>query len=86
MAITETQKYQYWAIAFAIIAVILAVLLIRSNNPGVRSGVDMASDAIAECSDGIKAWNEKYPKGTAPTVQSQNELIIVLQGCGAKSE
>ena len=83
---TESQKYQYLAVFFAVVAIILAVLLIRAKNPTVVSGVDQASNALQACSDGLKAWSDKYPKGTAPTVQSQNELIIVLQGCGSGEE
>lgn len=85
MATTETQKYQYLAIFFALVAIVLAVLLIRAKNPTVEEGVDSAAEAIQACSDNIKAWTDKYPKGTAPTTQSQNELIIILQGCGAES-
>jgi hypothetical protein len=85
MAITETEKYQYTTIAFAVIAIVLAILLIRAKHQTVAEGVDNAKTAIEACSKGIEDWNKKYPPGTAPTVQSQTELITVLQGCGAKT-
>ncbi len=86
MKITEVEKYQYMTIGFAIVAIVLAVLLIRAKHQTVAQGIGSAKDAIEACSDGIKGWNEKYPPGTTPTVQSQSELIIVLQSCGAKTE
>ena len=86
MKITEVEKYQYLSVAFAVIAIVLAVLLIRAKNPTVTEGFEIASQALQNCSDGIKAWTEKYPAGTTPSVQSHSELVIVLQSCGAKAE
>ncbi len=85
MKLTELEKYQSLTIVFAGAVVILGILLFRAKNPSIDSGVKLASEAIRECSDRITDWNRKYPSGTAPTVQSQNELIMVLQSCGAET-
>ena len=85
MKLNEVEKYQYLAVFFAAIAIILAILLMRAKNPHVTDGVDSAAEALQSCSDNLKAWNKKYPAGTEPSLQSQNELVIVLQSCGAKS-
>lgn len=86
MKLTEVEKYQSLAIVFAGAAVILGILLFRAKNPSITSGVKLASEAIEECSDRISDWNRKYPSGTTPSIQSQNELILVLQSCGADTD
>lgn len=86
MKLTEVEKYQSLAIIFVGATVILGILLFRAKNPSINSGVKLASEAIRECSDRITDWNRKYPSGTTPSIQSQNELILVLQSCGAKTD
>ncbi len=86
MKLTEIEKYQALAIVFAGATVILGILLFRAKNPTITSGVKLASEAIEECSDRIADWNRKYPSDTTPSVQSQNELILVLQSCGADTD
>jgi hypothetical protein len=84
MKLTEIEKYQALAIVFAGVSVILGILLFRATNRDIVSSVEETKQAIENCSDRITEWNKKYPSGTAPTIQSQNELILVLQSCGAK--
>jgi len=77
----ELKKYKTATWVFALIAVVLAVLLLMTNNRTTVSGLEEATATLQKCSDDLSAWRAVNPDPAKATALAQEELTNILKAC-----
>lgn len=81
----ELKNYKTAAWVFAIISVVLAVLLITTNNKTTVSGLEEATATLQKCSDDLEAWRATNPDPVKATAAAQEELSNILKACSGNT-
>lgn len=81
----ELKNYKVATWVFAIISVVLAALLITTNNREVSSGLDEATAMLQKCSDDLSAWRAKNPSAVTASPEAQEELSNILKACSGNA-
>ncbi len=81
----ELKNYKVATWVFAIIAVILAVLLIMTNNKEASSGLEEATATLRKCSDDLATWRAANPSAVTASPEAQEELSDILKACSGNT-
>lgn len=81
----ELKNYKVATWVFAILTVILAVLLVKTNNREAVSGLEEATATLQKCSDDLSAWRATNPNPNAATPDAQEELSDILKACSGNT-
>lgn len=72
-------KWATWILA--IVVIILAVMLTKSNSETITDTIGDASVDIQDCSAKLSAWEAAHPAGSVVSAEAQAELDGLREDC-----
>lgn len=80
-----SKYYEYATWILSVVAIILGMLLFKSQDASVDDNLDMAIENLKGCNADLAEWRAKNPSPTSSTADQQRELSDILSRCAGST-